>query len=142
MSALSLADLGTLDAPKLDALIETMFLAAYADGEFGDEERAHFTSSVESLTDRRLTGDQLTALMNRMERALKESGREARLAAVRASLGDANARKVALALAIRVVASDGIIRTTERELILEVADALDIDRDEAADLVKELTTSS
>lgn len=142
MSALSLADLGPLDTPKLDALIETMFLAAYADGDIGAEERAHFTSSVESLTDRRLTGDELARLMSRLEQALSESGREARLAAVRTSLGDLNTRKVALALAIRVVAADGIIRTTERELILDVAAALDIDRDEAADLVKELTPSS
>lgn len=142
MSALSLADLDNLDAPKLDALIETMFLAAYADGELGDEERAHFTSSVESLTDRRITGDKLAALMARLEGALRESGREARLVAVRAGLDDANARKVALAMAIRVVASDGIIRTTERELILDLASALDIDRDDAADLVKELTSSS
>jgi tellurite resistance protein len=142
MSALSLADLGPLDGPKLDALIETMFLAAYADGELGDEERAHFLSSVESLTDRRLTSDQLGTVLRRLEQALSESGRDARLAAVRAGLGDANARKVALALAIRVVAADGIIRTTERELILDIAEALEIDRDEAADLVRELTPSS
>lgn len=142
MSALSLADLGPLDGPKLDALIETMFLAAYADGELGDEERAHFLSSVESLTDRRLTTDQLGTVMRRLEQALSESGRDARLAAVRDGLGDANARKVALSLAIRVVAADGIIRTTERELILDIAEALDVDRDEAADLVKELTPAS
>jgi tellurite resistance protein len=38
-----------------------------------------------------------------------------------------------------VTAADGIIRTSERELILETAVALEIDQDEAADLVLKLS---
>jgi tellurite resistance protein len=45
---------------------------------------------------------------------------------------------VALSLAIQVTAADGIIRTSERELIMDTADALEIDRDEAANLVLKL----
>ena len=41
-------------------------------------------------------------------------------------------------MAIQVTAADGIIRTSERELIMETADALEVDRDEAADLVRKL----
>jgi tellurite resistance protein len=48
-------------------------------------------------------------------------------------------RKVALSLAVQVTAADGIIRTSERELLMEVAEALEIDRDEAADLVMQLS---
>lgn len=142
MSASAHADLRELDDPKLDALIETMFLAAYADGEFSEDERQHFTKSVESLTDRRLAGERLDALVARIEKDLAASGRDARLAAVKERIPDASARKVALSLAIQVVAADGLIRTSERELILEVAEALEVDRDEAADLVKELTRAS
>ena len=40
---------------------------------------------------------------------------------------------------VQVTAADGIIRTSERELILETAETLDIDRDEAADLVRDLS---
>jgi len=40
--------------------------------------------------------------------------------------------------AVLDTAADGIIRTSERELILDVADALEIDRDEAADLVRDI----
>lgn len=140
MSASDHALLRELDDPKLDALVETMFLAAHADGEFSDEERQHFISSVESLTDQRLGGEALDQLVARIEGAIASGGRAARLSSVKERLPDPNARKVALSLAIRVVASDGLIRTSERELILEAAEALDIDRDVAADLVRELTS--
>jgi uncharacterized tellurite resistance protein B-like protein len=128
-----------LSNAKLEALVEMMFLAASADGDFSDVERAHFLKSVESLTSGRLTKGQLEALLKRATEELGASGREARLAAVKERLPDRGARKVALSLAVQVTAADGIIRTSERELILETAEALEIDRDEAADLVLKLS---
>jgi tellurite resistance protein len=128
-----------LSNAKLDALVEMMFLAASADGEFSDVERKHFLRSVESLTDGRLAGSALEALLDRAQAELAAGGREARLQAVKERLPDAGARKVALSLAIEVTAADGIIRTSERELILETAEALEIDRDQAADLVRRLS---
>jgi tellurite resistance protein len=129
---------GLSDA-KLEALVEMMFLAASADGEFSDVERQHFLKSVESLTSGRLTTATIEGLLTRAKADLDASGREQRLAAVKERLPDAGARKVALSLAIQVTAADGIIRTSERELIMETADALEIDRGEAADLVKKLS---
>jgi tellurite resistance protein len=123
------------EPPKLEAIIELMFLAAFADGDFGEEERVHFLRSIESLTDRRMKAETVAMLVNRIIGDLSAQGRAARLASVKQRLGDAGARKAALALAIQVTAADGIIRTSERELIFEAAEALDIDRDEAADLV-------
>ncbi|UCH35074.1 MAG: TerB family tellurite resistance protein [Armatimonadota bacterium] len=123
---------------KLEALIEMMFLAASADGEFSDVEREHFAKSVESMTDGSVGADKLEVLLNRAKQDLRSSDREARLKAVKERLPEAGARKVALGLAIQVTAADGIIRTSERELILETAEMLEIDRDEAADLVKSL----
>jgi len=129
-----------LSNAKLDALVEMMFLAASADGEFSEAERKHFSSSVESLTDGRLAGAALESLLERAKADLARSGREARLQAVKERLPDPGARKVALSLAIQVTAADGIIRTSERELILETAEALEINRDQAADLVAKLST--
>lgn len=126
------------DAPKLEALIETMFLAAFADGDFGDDERKQLLESIESLTDRTMSATTTDAIVTRVQAALAAEGRAARLAAVKAQLPSSGERKTALALAIRLVAADGIIRTSERELILDVADALEIDRDEAADLVRDI----
>ncbi len=124
--------------PVLEALVETMFLAAYADGEFSDVERKHFSSSIESLTDARVSEPAAAAMLAKIEEAVLRDGREARLAAVKAQLPEASQRRVALSLAIQVMASDGIVRTAEREAIMEMAEALDVDADVAADLVGQL----
>jgi tellurite resistance protein len=128
-----------LSNAKLEALVEMMFLAASADGDFSDVEHAHFMKSVESLTSGRLEKSQLEALLSGAKQQLHAQGREARLGAVKERLPDAGARRVALSLAIQVTAADGIIRTSERELIMETAEALEIDSDAAADLVLKLS---
>lgn len=139
MSGIDARAVHGLPEAKLEALVEMMFLAASADGEFSDVERGYFLTSVESLTSGAFTKATLETLLARAEAELAASGRETRLQAVKQRLPDAGARKVALSLAIQVAAADGIIRTSERELIMETADALDIDRDEAADLVRKLS---
>jgi tellurite resistance protein len=139
MSGIDASAVKGLSDAKLEALVEMMFLAASADGEFSDVERQHFLNSVESLTDGRLGKAALEGLLTRAKKDLETSGRDARLSAVKERLPDGGARRVALSLAIQVTAADGIIRTSERELILETAEALEIDRDEAADLVIKLS---
>jgi len=123
---------------KIEALVEMMFLAAAADGDLGPDERRQFVASAEELTARLITGEKLEALLAGAQKSLEAEGRDARLAAVKGRLPDPSARKLALTLAIRVTAADGIIRTSERELIMETAAALDIDGDTAADLVREI----
>jgi len=127
-----------LSNAKLEALVEMMFLAASADGDFSDVEREHFMNSVQSLTSGRLEKSQVEGLLQQAIEDLAASGREARLSAVKERLPDPGARKVALSLAIQVTAADGIIRTSERELIMQTAEALEIEADVAADLVKKL----
>jgi len=139
MSAIDTSAVENLSDEKLEALLEMMVLAASADGEFSQVEREHFQNSVESLSDNRLSKDKVGELLERAQQELERSGRNARLASVKERLPDAGARKVALALAIQVTAADGLIRTSERELIMDTAEALEIDRDEAADLVRDLT---
>ena len=128
-----------LSDEKIQALIEMMFLAATADGELDPAERQQFVKSAEDLTARLVTGDQLEGLLTQAGKALEAEGRDARLAAVKARLPDLGARKLALSLAIQITAADGVVRTSERELIMETATALDIDGDTAADMVKDLT---
>ncbi len=142
MTSLNQDFIRSFDDPKLEALLETMFMAAYADGEFSDEERSHFAKSVESLTDGRVTGPKFDELMDRVVRDYMAGERSARLASIKSRLADPGACKVALALAVELMAADGIVRTSERELILEIAEALDIDADAAADLVAKLTRSA
>jgi len=140
MSKLDKGGIAALGEQKLFALVEMMFLAASADGEFSAAERKYFLEGIESLTDGKLSRAKLEELLDRAKKDLEAEGREARLQDVKARLPDAGARKVALALAIQVTAADGIIRTSERELILETAETLEIDRDEAANMVRDLTT--
>lgn len=137
MSELGFAVAGLVGA-ELEAFVEIMFLAAGSDGEFSDIERRHFVSSLESLTDGRWTQAALEELLGRASQDLARSGRAARLIAVRDRLPQPGARRAALSLAIQVAASDGIVRTSERELILEAAEILGVTRDDAAELVKKL----
>ena len=139
MSDASPASLRGLDPDKLEAVIELMFLAAHADDEFSDEERNEFANNVADMSQRRIVGDAFRKLMARIESDLQTSGRTARLSVLRQSLSDPQMRLDALALAIRMTAADGVIRTSERELILEVAEAMEIDGSVAADLVTELS---
>ncbi len=141
MSGIDGSTVRGLSNAKLEALVEIMFLAASADGEFSPVERDHFVKSVESLTDSRLGPAALEAVLDRAKAELDASGRAARLASVKERLPEVGARRVALSLAIQVTAADGIIRTSERELILETAEALQIDSSDAADLVTKLSAS-
>jgi len=136
--------LGTLDAPRLEAVIETMVIAAAADGELDADEREQLLASLAALTrdatdPRPAERPDMPALVDRMVRNLHEQGREARLAFVAQQLGDTAGRKAAFGLSVEVVATDGIVRTSEREFLLELAGALQIDRSEAADLVRLIT---
>jgi uncharacterized tellurite resistance protein B-like protein len=140
MVELDKSGISGLGEEKLFALVEMMFLAASADGEFSESEHQYFVEGIENLTDRRLGRPKLEELLSRAKGDLAAHGREARLKDVKSRLSDARARKVALALAIQVTAADGIIRTSERELILETAEALEIDRDEAANMVRDLVS--
>lgn len=118
-----------------------MFLAAFADGEFSQEEKVHFARSVESLTDRRIPQSTMDELIHTVAEQLQKEGRAARLASLKERLATPQARKVAFSLAAQVVVADGIVRTSERELLLDVAAALELDGTEAADVVRKLASS-
>ncbi len=128
--------LAHLSNHQVDALIEVMLLAATADGELSIEE-------LDQLQKCLLEVDELWLTQIDLERRLSEAGdritgadRSSRLVAAKGVLSSLDARKAALELAIRVMAADGVVRTSEREVIVETAVALDIDRGTAADMVK------
>ncbi|MRG93288.1 tellurite resistance TerB family protein [Polyangium spumosum] len=137
MAPISLRSSHTLDEPKLEALVELMYLAAYADGEFGAEEKRHFARSVQSLTDRKVTPDQLEQLITRLDAARRASGTAALLAGARTTLGSPAACRVALSLAIGVIAADGTITTSERAMIHEIGAALGLDRGGTEEMLRE-----
>jgi tellurite resistance protein len=133
------AKVSDLEDPKLEALVELMWIAANADDEVSDVERAELRRHVEGLTAGRFAGDKVDALFAACAKLLETDGREKRIAAVRDRLEKPIHRELAIATAIRIFAVDGIVRTSERDMILELAEALGIDGNVAADLVKEVT---
>ncbi len=119
---------------QLGALIEIIFLAAFADGEFSAEEQTNFREVVTRLGDSRLTSEQLNGHMLQAAMQLESQGRSARLAAAKAALPDLDARRIALALAADVAGADGI-EAREREQLRATAAALEITDAELARLI-------
>jgi tellurite resistance protein len=138
--------LAHFDAGQLEALVETMLLAADADGEVSAEERAELARNIEALVkDSELAPafapPKVDAMLAAALQKLAAEGREARIAHVKTTLDTVDRCRGALALAIAVTAADGIVRTSERELIMDLANGLEIDPDVAADMVRDITRS-
>ena len=136
-----------LDESSLGALIETMVLAGDADGGLEEGELRALVRELSGLVSGTALasyadGPTLGPRIDAARATLERDGREAFVASVTARLGSDEAREGALALAARIVASDGIVRTSEREVLLELAEGLGIDVDRAADLVREQTTAT
>ncbi len=136
-SPISLRSAHSLDEPKLEALIEIMYLAAYADGSFAPEERAHFSRSVQSLTDRKVTPEMLDQVVARLDAARKAAGTAALIAGARATLGSPAACRVALSLAVGVIMADGKVTDSERSMLFEIGSALGFERAVTEELLKQ-----
>ncbi len=136
-SPISLRSAHSLDEPKLEALIEIMYLAAYADGSFAPEERAHFSRSVQSLTDRKVTSEMLEQIVQRLDAARKAAGTAALIAGARATLGSPAACRVALSLAVGVIVADGKVTDSERTMLFDIGSALGVERSVTEELLRQ-----
>ncbi len=122
-------------SPKVEALIEAMFLAATSDGEFAIEERGQFAATIEALTNRKLSREAIDQRADRLGAQLRSEGRQARLSAVAARLPAGKGRETALMLAAAITASDGVVERAENNLLADLADALEIGPARAVDLI-------
>lgn len=125
-----------LGGHELEALVEVMYLAAFADGEFSDIERAHFSRSVDRLTEGRMTSALFDGVLERLRERLDTAGRDACIDAIRARLTEPRHRWLAVLLAADITAADGVIHASERQILFDLAAALDVDQHEAAELVE------
>jgi tellurite resistance protein len=128
-------------SPKVDALIEAMFLAATADGEFAPEEALQFTATVEALSDRAWPRDVLAKRLEELKTLLRKEGRPARIAQVAARLPAGKGRETALILAAAITASDGVVVGEENDLLADLVDALGIEQDRAISLIQKVQTA-
>ena len=97
-----------LDRDKLEALIETMYLVAFADGDYSESERSHFATSVAGLTGGRIAPQSFDHVIDRVTADLR-GGRERCIASLKQRLDDPELRQIALILATDMAAADGIL---------------------------------
>ncbi|WP_433935930.1 TerB family tellurite resistance protein [Sorangium cellulosum] len=115
-----------LEISKLEAMVEIMFLAAYADGSINEAERDELAGHVAAMSVGRIGADVVETLIAIIERSVREEGRRGRFAALRARLPDVRMREAAIELAVRLVAADGVIHESEHALLVEAAEALEV----------------
>ncbi|MEQ9325127.1 MAG: tellurite resistance TerB family protein [Polyangiaceae bacterium] len=126
---------GSLDGDKLEALIETMYLVAFADGAYGPSERAHFEKSVGVLTDGKLAGEDFDHVVTRLSDALRRQGRDGCIASLKQRLDEPQLRQIALILAADMAAADGVLHPEERAVVLAMARAFGVGEDAAREVL-------
>ncbi len=127
-----------LGSPKVEALVEAMFLAATADGEFAPEEGLQFSATISALTDKKLDQDAIFRLIGRLSTQLKADGRNERLRAIASRLPEGKPRETAIILAAAITASDGQVQGSENDLVADMAEALGVDPGRAIELVQKV----
>lgn len=127
-----------IGSPKVEALVEAMFLAATADGELAPEELLQFRATVEALTDEKLSGEAVQGLVEQFSALLKAEGRPKRLAAIASRIPAGKPRETAIILAAAITASDGEIRGAENDLVADLAEALEVAPERAVELVSKV----
>ena len=134
-------DLATISSPKIQALIEAMFLAATADGEFAAEESLQFSATIEALTDKRIDAASIQKRVEQLSALLKKEGRPSRLSEVAKRLPAAG-RETALILAAAITASDGKVVDRENDLLADLAEALEVPQTRAIELITKVHRSA
>lgn len=136
MTALTSELLESLNDDQIDAFIEVMLWAASADGEIHEGEIAQVRKNLVEVDALWLSHLELDERLVRIHGSMTGVTRTKRLKAIKKILTDPQTRQAGLELAVRVTAADGVLRTSERDLILETAEALGVDPGKAADIVK------
>ncbi len=124
-----------MQSPKVEALVEAMFLAASADGELASEEMLQFSATLGALTDQAWKPETIATLVEGLGLRLRKEGRPARLASLSERLTAPKAGETALILAAAISASDGEVKSAENDLLADLAEALGVDPGRASELI-------
>ena len=128
-------------SPKVEALIEAMFLAALADGSISPEESAKFAATVTTISKGKIPRSAIDHRVGELTLLLRSEGRKARLDSLKNRLDVGVPRETALLLAAAITASDGEVVWSENTLLADLAEALDIPSTRAVDLVTRVQRS-
>ena len=130
---MSLAD---LELPRLEAVLELMFLAAYADGSVTPPEREVFRAHMRAATRGTVSEETINMMIDSVGTALLEEGRERRLESIRKRLPDMRMRLNAIDIAVQVMRADDVVHPTESGFLLRAAAALEIPADVALERLR------
>ncbi len=120
------------------ALIESAFLMAAADGQFGNAEQDEFAEALQFLSGGKLSIDQIDAILDELIDTLRKDGWEARIAHVARSMPDPAARRNAYRVAAGISFADGTIQPEEERLFGLLGEAFEISGDEATEILREV----
>jgi hypothetical protein len=115
-----------LARPELEAMFEAMFLAAFADDDFSDAERERFAIRVSELSGGYVEGKGFDELLAQVTRELFTHGLDQRLSTLAPRLPAEKHRLIAFQAAAEVAREDEL-KGSERRLLLQLAEALDLD---------------
>lgn len=127
--------LESLTDPEIDALVEIMLLAACSDGSLDYVEVSVLKQSMRRVDEHWLSHVDLNERIERAKGRIAEESREIRLAKLRTMLPWPEQRLLALKLAARIVTADGQVQPSERELMLQAAEALGVRSELAKELI-------
>jgi len=128
-------------AAEVEAMVELMFFVARADGEFSVAERRAFLETVESLSEGHLDSSDLLELMDRAQAALEVQGMDSRLTDLAAHLPDELAKRLAFGLCTQLALSDGPYQDTERNMLDQIAVALQISPEDDEEIAQSVRLS-
>jgi len=127
--------LASLEINKIEALLEMMFLAAYADGEVSEIERNAFRSQILVGTEGQLQVAIVEMILRQVEAALAQEGRDERLAAIRQRIPEERMRRGLLEVAARIIRIDGKLHVDEVAFLGRAAEAFELDPSVARELL-------
>jgi uncharacterized tellurite resistance protein B-like protein len=123
-------------AAEYGPLCEAMYLMMSADGQVTDDERQVLKGALRNLSDDRLRGAQIDALVEAAAKSIDEQGREERMKEVILALHEDRARaEVTFVLAAAIAFADNAIADEENETLNLLAEGLGIDEATANQLL-------
>lgn len=131
-----------LDDPSDEAetagMIESAFLMAAADGQFGNAEQDEFGEALQFLTGGKLSVDEIDAILDELIDALRSDGWEKRISVVASQLSTPELRRNAYRLAAGISFVDGTVQDEEARLFGLIGEAFGIPADEASKILVEV----
>lgn len=122
------------------AIIELMFLMAAVDGQVAEEEVKQLQASLEALADiQGIEGLDVDDTLSELGARLDRDGWRARVQAAARRLTSDDARSFAFRLSVGVAFVDNFVASAEAAAIDVVAEALDLSRDDALLIMREVS---